>query len=258
MASVGYATTAAPASASKPRRGLWLLAAGGALILVLLVLVMQRTLGSNGDATSSPSTLSISPAQVAAQPSASTPTRRLLRTGARGSDPFAHRVVGGGGAVLSASTPAGFHDPFAGRTIHGDSTSLSAATPRGSRDPFLAGGAPAPAAVVVPALPQLVIGTAGPHARRSTGFIVVLASIETAGGRGSAVGFARRVRARGMPQIGVLRSSTHHPLRAGYFVVYSGIYQNRGAVGTALGNAHALGYSTAYVREILQYTTGGG
>ena len=53
--------------------------------------------------------------------------------------------------------------------------------------------------------------------------------------------------------LAVLDSSTRKPLRAGYFVVYTGPFASLSAVQRSAAHVHAFGYRTAYVREILRY-----
>ena len=51
----------------------------------------------------------------------------------------------------------------------------------------------------------------------------------------------------------MLDSSTRRPLRAGYYVAYAGPYASGAEVRDAAARAHALGYRTAYIRELVRY-----
>ncbi len=98
-----------------------------------------------------------------------------------------------------------------------------------------------------------MVGTpSSPNAVAKHGWIVVLASVRTGAGRAYAERVATGARGR-LGTVSVLDSSTRRPLRAGYFVVYTGPYGSRSAVQRAAGTAHSAGYRTAYVREIVRY-----
>ncbi|MEO5576937.1 MAG: hypothetical protein ABIR67_07900 [Gaiellaceae bacterium] len=170
-----------------------------------------------------------------------------------------------GRKALGALRPGS--DPFATRSLAGnDPAAGDVAAPRGLRDPFGSSGSSAPAPVSSPASPaaspspapsplprQIVLGTptAGVLARR--GWIVVLASIQTRVGRAYAQSFAARVQRSGLGSVSVLDSSTRKPLRAGYYVVYTGPFATLDAVQRSAAHVHAFGYRTAYIREILSY-----
>ena len=163
-------------------------------------------------------------------------------------------------ALLAKATSA---DPFAARNLaNADPQPAAVSGPAGTRDPFAKGAtptpqAPAPAPQPAPApapLPQrIVVGTpSSPNAVAKHGWIVVLASVRTGAGRAYAERVAKGARGR-LGTVSVLDSSTRKPLRAGYFVVYTGPYASLSAVQRAAGRAHSSGYRTAYVREILRY-----
>ena len=63
----------------------------------------------------------------------------------------------------------------------------------------------------------------------------------------------RASNASGFGSLAVLDSSTRKPLRAGYYVVYTGPFASLAAVQRSAAHVHAFGYRTAYVREILRY-----
>ena len=98
-----------------------------------------------------------------------------------------------------------------------------------------------------------MIGTPGGGRHASHGWIVILASIPTGEGRGSATSFAATARAKGITPVSVLNSSNRRPLRGGYWVVYTGPYATLNAVTTRAGGVHSQGYPTAYIRELIVY-----
>ena len=126
----------------------------------------------------------------------------------------------------------------------------------GGRDPFKGGGSVSPHRGLVPGQfapgKQFVIGRPGGHRVAHHGWIVILASIPTRNGHGSAVHFARRAR----PSVGslsILNSSNRRPLRGGYWVVYSGPDKTMSAVQHRASRIHGAGYGSAYVRELITY-----
>jgi hypothetical protein len=144
-------------------------------------------------------------------------------------------------------------DPFVPRALSDGDSSIG---PSVGRDPF----APPPTAssvasttgVTSPLPEQIVIGK--PSGKGATrGWIVILASIPTAEGQGSANVFAQAVRAHGISPVSVLNSSNRRPLRGGYWVVYTGPVATLAEVETLAAHVHASGYSTAYVRELIVY-----
>jgi hypothetical protein len=232
MSTVGYAQRrGARDMAAKERRKKFLAFGGvGLLGLVLLIQVPKMFDMLRSDGSSAPSSsVAVTPSPTLQQPAAEAmrPRPRFLRT-ARIRDPFAGNRAGGGESrpgVVNA--PAGLRDPF----------QLRSATP-------------APPAVRIPR--RIVVGTPGTRAPR-IGYTVVLASIPTSNSRGSAVRFAGTARARGVRGVGVLRSSARNRLRAGYWVVYSGMYRNAAGAQRAASQVHARGYRTAYLRQLVRY-----
>jgi hypothetical protein len=82
------------------------------------------------------------------------------------------------------------------------------------------------------------------------GYTVVLKSVPTSKGRGPAESAANKAQANGLPQVGILNSSDYSSLNPGYYVTFSGIYDNQSQANAALPNARAKGFPTAYVREV--------
>ena len=231
----------AAVTAAKERRKKIFAFGGLGVLAILLVIQGPKILDAFGGSTAP--TAAPVPVTPTAVPDDPARARKALSTLPPGSDPFATRSLAG-------------NDPAAG----------DVATPRGLRDPFAAGGSSAPAPVSSPATPakspsaapsplprQIVLGTptAGVAGRR--GWIVVMASIQTRVGRAYAESFAARVKRSGLGTVSVLDSSTRKPLRAGYFVVYTGPFATLDAVQRSAAHVHAFGYRTAYIREILSY-----
>ena len=234
---------AATAAAAKERRQKVIAFGGLGVLAILMVIQGPKLLDAfNGSGDSAPTALATTPA-VAAPPAEDEPERRELRFSDGGGDPF------------SVSALAD-NDPQAG----------AVSSPQGTRDPFARAGsasAPAPAATTpnpqaTPTVPaqslqgRIVVGTPTPGAVAKRGWIVILASIQTRVGRAYADRFATRVQANGL-DVAVLDSSTNRPLRAGYYVVYTGPFATLDAVQRSAAHVHAFGYRTAYIREILRY-----
>jgi hypothetical protein len=149
-------------------------------------------------------------------------------------------------AAKSAHGRAG-GDPFAGNPLpNQDARPVKA----GGADPFK--GGPRAVAAQKPIPGQIVIGRPGGNRVATHGWIVILASIPSRNGHGSAVHFARGARQH-VGSLSILNSSRRRPLRGGYWVVYAGPYQSLGAVSRRAGYVHAAGYRTAYIRELITY-----
>jgi hypothetical protein len=69
------------------------------------------------------------------------------------------------------------------------------------------------------------------------GWTIVLASFPQTGGRAEATATARRARARGLTQVGILDSSQYASLHPGYWVVFSGVYGSEAEATSALERA---------------------
>jgi hypothetical protein len=82
------------------------------------------------------------------------------------------------------------------------------------------------------------------------GWTVALASLPQSGGRPVAVARARKARARGLPQVGVLDSSRYASLHPGYWIVFSGIYSSEAEATSAIEAARAFA-RTASVRRVV-------
>jgi hypothetical protein len=97
-------------------------------------------------------------------------------------------------------------------------------------------------------------GRARPGARASwpagkDGWTIILVSYPKQSGRAAPEAKAREARRNGLTQVGVLDSSRYTSLHAGYWVVFSGIYDSQAEAQSALPRARRA-YRTAYVRQI--------
>jgi cell division septation protein DedD len=87
-------------------------------------------------------------------------------------------------------------------------------------------------------------------ATKSSAYTVVLVSLPSAGGHAAALAQAHKALGAGLQQVGVLDSARFATLHPGYFVVFSGIFSSYSDAGSALSQAHANGFSAAYVRQV--------
>jgi hypothetical protein len=83
-----------------------------------------------------------------------------------------------------------------------------------------------------------------------SGFTLVLESLPVSGGRAAAVARARRAKANGLKDVGVLVSAQYSSLHPGYFVVFSGIYGSSAEASGAVSAAHAHGFPDAYQTRV--------
>jgi hypothetical protein len=136
----------------------------------------------------------------------------------------------------SVPNPPGLHDPFA-----------SGSSPEGATAP------PAPT-VPGPAIKgTIVIGKPGSGTVAQHGWIVILASIPTAKGKGAATSFAAAAKRAGVGSPSILNSSNRRPLRGGYWVVYTGPFSTLGEVNRGAGAVHGRGFTSAYIRQLIVY-----
>src|SRR5262249_40732024 len=82
------------------------------------------------------------------------------------------------------------------------------------------------------------------------GWTVVLGSLPAARGRKQPLRAAAGAAKAGLPQVGVLESSTYASLHPGYYVVFSGVYGIPSDADTALATVRARGFAGAYVLRV--------
>ncbi len=83
------------------------------------------------------------------------------------------------------------------------------------------------------------------------GWTIVLSSIPQTAGRSGAVSAGQKALSAGLTDVGILDSSEFSSLHTGYFVVFSGVFNNEGDARAALDTAQGT-YPQSYVREIIQ------
>jgi hypothetical protein len=242
MSSVGATSSKRPgtayaaAAAAKQRRQRIIAGVLGVVLIAVLVYEVPKLLKLlNGKSSSPPA--AVAPAPVVLPPTSAKLLKALRRTPA--SDPFVQPLgTDGDAAPRAVPVPAGSVDPFAAHSASGSTTPPQT---------------PAPPVTTSPLPETIVVGTSGGNRKPRHGWIVILASIPTAQGRGSATTFAGKARAKGITPVSVLNSSNRRPLRGGYWVVYTGPYATLTAVTNRAGGVHSAGYPTAYIRQLIVY-----
>jgi hypothetical protein len=81
------------------------------------------------------------------------------------------------------------------------------------------------------------------------GYTVVIASIPSGAGRAVAIRKAQETLRSGLPEVGVLDSAEFSSLHPGYYVVFSGIYDDQRSALAAVPRVQRL-YPAAYIRPI--------
>jgi hypothetical protein len=84
----------------------------------------------------------------------------------------------------------------------------------------------------------------------TSGYTVVLESLPASNGRAAALARARKAKANGLKDVGVLVSAQYSSLHAGYFVVFAGVYGSAAAASAAVATAHAHGFPDAFERQV--------
>lgn len=82
------------------------------------------------------------------------------------------------------------------------------------------------------------------------GWTIVLVSYPKRSGAASARQTAAQAAKSGLPQVGVLDSSSFASLQPGYLVVFTGIYGSKTDADDAVSTAHQAGFAGAYSRQI--------
>ena len=82
------------------------------------------------------------------------------------------------------------------------------------------------------------------------GWTVAIASLPQTGGRRAAIERARKARAKGLLQVGVLDSSRYASLHPGYWIVFTGVYSSEAEATSALDVARRFA-RTAAVRRVV-------
>ena len=108
--------------------------------------------------------------------------------------------------------------------------------------------APGNATTVVTTPPPATAAGGWPAGR--SGYTNVLESVPVSVGRTRADAAARQAAADGLPETGVIDSSSHASLRNGFYVVFSGVYATAAQAAAALAEAHARGFPGAYEARV--------
>lgn len=82
-----------------------------------------------------------------------------------------------------------------------------------------------------------------------SGYTVVIASLPASAGRAQALRKAREALRSGLPEVGVLESGEFSSLHPGYYVVFSGIYEDQRDAVRGAPRVQEL-YPVAYIRQI--------
>ena len=116
----------------------------------------------------------------------------------------------------------------------------------------LAPGAPSTTTPTVPAPTTTTRTPTGvrPWPSRKSGWTDVLESVPQSAGRSAAVSQARNAERAGVPSVGVLLSSRYRTLHAGYWVVFSGVYDSQTQAEGGLDAARSHGFPGAYPAQV--------
>lgn len=216
-----------------------MVAVGGVLLLLILVIQVPKLLSRGGGSSHSAAPATAAPVTPSVPETTAPQATKAYRAALKQAphDLFTIRHVAGDNTLGSVATPAGLHDPFA--QPH---TSQAAIAPP-TQKPVAASPLPG----------TIIVGTPGANKITVQGWIVILASIPTAQGATAANSFAAQARKGGFGTVSVLNSSNRKPLRGGYWVVYTGPYNTLAQVSTAADTIHSSGFKTAYIRQLVMY-----
>jgi hypothetical protein len=89
-----------------------------------------------------------------------------------------------------------------------------------------------------------------PWPANKSGYTLVLESLPVAGGRDAAVARARKAKANGLRDVGVLVSAQYSSLHPGYYVVFAGIYGSSAEASAAVAGARSRGFPDAYQTRV--------
>jgi len=237
--------TRAAAFAAKQKRQKVIVGVGLVLLVLILAYEVPHTMKMIGGSSSSSTAATTTPAtQTPATPAAPTHSATAWQTLGKLSahDPFVGSIAGSKQGFSNVAVPPKLHDPFGG------TASASTASSGTSSGPTMDASASSPT------LPKtIVVGSPGAGRSAHTGWIVILASIPSGQGRTAANAFAKKAGGRGVGAVSILDSSKAKPLRSGYWVVYTGPFPTLAAVTKTASHVHAVGYGTAYVRQLVVY-----
>ncbi len=84
-----------------------------------------------------------------------------------------------------------------------------------------------------------------------TGWTAILESVPASQGKAAAEAKAEQALAKGLTQVGVLKSDDYEGLTPGYWVVFSGVKNTKAEAQTSVASAKSAGYPSAYPRQII-------
>ena len=138
----------------------------------------------------------------------------------------------GGPSVINATGPSSISTPST-ETVPTEPTTTAATESETT-----------PTATEPPPAPEIVDWPPSQN-----GYTIVIASLPAGGGRAQAIRKAREVLATGLPEVGVIDAGEFSSLHPGYYVVFSGIYDDQRAALQGVGRVQRL-YPAAYIRQI--------
>jgi hypothetical protein len=220
------------ALAAKAVRQKVILAVFAIILLVLLAIQGPKTLNKLRGTTPQSAAVPTVATRATSAPSAE-PAAKSLKAVAHfpEKDPFVPQLgTQTGSAPAAPATPA---PPPAVRTSQFV-----------AKDPFVQQLNAAAAPAVATGSPQTA--QSSEHAP----YIVLIASVPIAEGRGAALQAAAAARLRGVPSVRVVDSSEYPTLRSGFYAVYSGPHATLSLALSALELVRGHGYPSAYTRRL--------
>ena len=155
-----------------------------------------------------------------------------------------------GSPILRATTPSVTVGPGAVQPTVAPTVSVtlpSAPAPTITTGPLpTAPGEPTSKTATTPPNPNaLAFWPAG-----KSGYTIILESLPFSSGRPAAVAKARQAKRSGLSDVGVLISSQYSSLHAGYYAIFSGIFQSESQAAAGVSAARAKGFPDAYQSRV--------
>jgi hypothetical protein len=194
----------------------WAAAVAAALVILAVGAIVGMTTSGGGSSAAAGSTATAATAAGASEPGIPPTVTVPEATGTGGTGPGTETALPGG-ATTGAATP----------TL----PTVPATT--------------APGATTGPAFPGFESWPEG-----KDGYTVVLASVAQSKGEAAVLAKAQKAKNAGLPQVGVLSSSEYSTLKAGFWVVFSGVYDSLGQAAAGVADARAAGFPDAYPRNV--------
>lgn len=162
-------------------------------------------------------------------------------------------AVGGAAAAIALSGNGNGEAPIpvatgGSLTVTESTSTLTAPEPTTTATTAPPETAPPPATTSPPPPPTNPATITWPRDRR--GWTIVLLSLPQANGQAAAAAKAKEARAGGLRQVGVLDSSRYASLHPGYYVVFTGVFDDEPEASSALQRARTV-FPSAYPRQIV-------